>query len=232
MGKQQGESPLSNLLFNIVMPSVILMKFSKEAYLGPTWGLVVALAFPAAYFFYDLIKNKNTNFISILGFVSILLTGSIGLFELSPGLYAIKEASIPLIIGVAVLLSIGTKYAVFNKLLFRPEVFEVEKINGLLEQNGNTAIFVKKMYTANVFLAISFFVSAILNYVLASVIVNSPAGTVEFNDEVGRMTMLSYPVIVGPSMLILGGVFYFFIKDITKLTGLKFEEMIAVKEKK
>lgn len=231
MAKKQGESPLSDLLFNIVLPSVILMKLSKEVYLGPTWGLVVALAFPAGYFFYDLLKNKNKNFISILGFVSILLTGGIGLLALSPGIYAIKEAIIPLIIGVAVLLSIRTKYAVFNKLLFRPEVFEVVKINQLLEEKGNVAIFAKKMNTANIFLALSFFVSSILNYVLATYIVKSPAGTVEFNDEVGRMTMLSYPVIVVPSMIILAGVFYFFIRDIKTLTGLKFDEMIAVKEK-
>jgi len=226
------ENPLSNLLFNIALPAIVLMKLSKEEYLGPTWGLILALAIPAVYFLYDLFKNGNRNFISILGFVSILLTGGIGLLELSPGIYAIKEALIPLIIGVAVIALVRTKYSVFNKMLYRPEVFEVEKINAILLDNNNTETFRKKMYFANFFLATSFFVSAILNYVLATTIVNSPAGSVEFNNEVARMTVLSYPVIVVPSMIILIGVFYFFIRDIKNLTGLKFEEMIAIKDKK
>jgi hypothetical protein len=225
------ENPLSNLLFNIALPAIVLMKLSKEAYLGPTWGLVFALAIPVAYFLYDFFKNGNKNFISILGFISILLTGGIGLLELSPGIYAIKEALIPLIIGIAVIALVRTKYSVFNKLLYRPEVFEVDKIDVILQERSNGSLFQKKMYFANFFLATSFFVSAILNFVLATAIVKSPAGSVAFNDEVGRMTMLSYPVIVLPSMVILIAVFYFFIRDIKKLTGLTFEEMIAIKEK-
>ena len=232
MANKQNEGALSNLIFNIIVPAVILMKFSKDAYLGATWGLVIALAFPVIYFLYDLLKNNNKNFISILGFVSVLLTGGIGLLELSPDIYAIKEALIPFIIGVAVLVSIRTKYAVFNKLLYRSEVFEVEKIDNILIGNGNKECFVKKMTYANFFLAASFFVSSALNYILAAIIVKSPAGSEAFNEEVGKMTMLSYPVIVVPSMIILGLVFYFFIRDIKQLTGLKFEEVIAIKDQK
>ncbi len=226
------ENPLINIIFNIVVPAIVLMKLSKEEYLGPTWGLVVALIFPVVYFLYDFVKNGNKNFISILGFVSILLTGGIGLLELSPEVYAIKEASIPLIIGILVVVLVKTKYSIFNKLLYRPEIFEVEKIDAILQERSNTELFQKKMTFANFFLASSFFLSAILNYVLASIIVKSPAGSVAFNDEVGRMTFLSYPVIVVPSMIILMSVFYFFIRDIKKLTGLTFEEMIAVKDGK
>ncbi len=232
MTEKKNENALVNLLFNIAIPALVLMKLSKEDYLGPTWGLVLALTFPAAYFLYDYFKNGEKNFISVLGFVSILLTGGIGLLALPSHLYAVKEALIPFIIGLAVLLSVRTKYAVFNKLLYRPEVFQVEKIDCLLAEKNNTDIFRRKMYFANFFLAGSFFVSAALNYILADIIVKSPAGSVAFNDEVARMTMLSYPVIVVPSMIILGLVFYFFVRDIKKFTGLKFEELIALKEKK
>ncbi len=231
MAKKQNENALTNLLFNIIVPAVILMKFSKEQYLGSTWGLVIALAFPAIYFLYDLFKNKKTNFISILGFVSVLLTGGIGLLALSPRIYAIKEALIPFIIGVAVLASVRTKYAVFNKLLYRPEVFEVTKIDQILNDNGNKETFIKKMTYANFFLSSSFFLSSFLNYGLARLIVKSPSGEA-FNEEVGKMTMLSYPVIVLPSMIILGLVFYFFIRDIKRLTGLTFEEVLAIKDTK
>ena len=228
---QQKESPFSNLLFNIIVPAIVLMKFSTEDRLGPTMGLIVALLFPIVYFLYDYIKFKNSNFISILGFVSILLTGGIGLLELPTSLYALKEAFIPLLIGIAVIISNGTKFSVFDKLLYRPEVFEVEKINALLKSNNKEEEFHKRTRFANFFLAISFFVSATLNYILATIIVKSPAGSIEFNDEVARMTMLSYPVIVGPSMVILCCVFFFFIRDIKRLTGLSFDEMVAVQNK-
>jgi hypothetical protein len=37
---------------------------------------------------------------------------------------------------------------------------------------------------------------------------------------------LSYPVIAIPSMLMLIGIFVYVIKVLTKLTGMKFEDMV------
>ncbi len=45
-------------------------------------ALVVALLFPIIYGGMDLVRNKKFNFISALGFISVLLTGGIGLLEL------------------------------------------------------------------------------------------------------------------------------------------------------
>ena len=97
------QRPLPNLIVNIVIPSVILWKFSKDEYLGAEWGIVIALAFPVAWFFFDLAKDRKVNFISILGVVSVLLTGGIGLLRLDPMVLAIKEASVPAIIGALVI---------------------------------------------------------------------------------------------------------------------------------
>ena len=41
---QSGGNLLANLAFNIVIPVLILSKFSTPDYLGPVWGLVLALA--------------------------------------------------------------------------------------------------------------------------------------------------------------------------------------------
>ena len=43
------------LIFNIVLPSIILMKLSGAEYLGSVYALVVALLFPIGYGFYDFI---------------------------------------------------------------------------------------------------------------------------------------------------------------------------------
>ena len=78
---QKKENPITSIVFNIVIPVVILSKFTTEDKLGPIWGLVLALMFPIGYFLFDYFSRKKTNFISIVGFVSILLTGVIGIFE-------------------------------------------------------------------------------------------------------------------------------------------------------
>jgi len=70
----------------------------------------------------------------------------------------------------------------------------------------------------------SFLFSSAMNYFLATWIVNSPAGTPAFNEELGRMNLLSYPVIVLPSMLIMIAVLYYLSRAINKLAGLKLAE--------
>ena len=95
-------SPLIEILVNVVIPSVLLMKFSGPEHLGTVNALVVALAFPIIYGSYDLVRNRHLNYIAILGLVSILLTGGIGLLKLDVQWLAIKEAAIPALIGLVV----------------------------------------------------------------------------------------------------------------------------------
>ena len=73
----------------------------------------------------------------------------------------------------------------------------------------------------------SFFLSSVLNYVLAKVILVSPPGTTEYTEELGRMTALSYPVIVIPSMIMLMGALWYLFAQIKKLTGEDLENFLA-----
>ena len=63
-----------------------------------------------------------------------------------------------------------------------------------------------------------------MNYILATWIVVSPAGSPEFNEELGQLTLLSYPVIAIPSMIMMMAIFYFLWRTINGLTGLKMAE--------
>lgn len=216
-----------NLLVNIVIPVLILTKLSKEEYLGPLYGLIVALAFPLFYGLYELIIQKQKNFVSLLGFVGILLTGVIGLLQFPPKWIAIKEAAIPLVIGLVVLFSTKTSWQLISKFLYNREVLNIDKIESKLLENGKQSGLDKALEKANIFLSFSFFLSAALNFILAKIIVTSMPGTLEFNEEIGRMTMLSYPVIVLPSMVILILVFLYLFRSIKKLTGLCSEEVYS-----
>jgi intracellular septation protein A len=221
-------NPLIELLFNIVAPSAILMKLSGPEYLGTVVGLLVALAFPVGYAIYDFIKVRSLNFISLLGFLSTLLTGGIALFELDVEWLAIKEAAIPATIAFIVLMSGFFSKPLLAKLLLNSILFKLDVIYDALDEKGHTELFKRKINRANLILAMTFVFSAVMNYVLAKWIVTSPAGTVEFNEQLGEMTFISYPVIAIPSTLMMCGIFYYVVKVITKLTGMTFEQMLKV----
>ncbi len=227
---QKKESPLLNLIVNILIPTLILMKLSKEAYLGPFWGLVVALMFPIGYGLYDFIIRRKVNFFSILGFASILLTGIIGLLALDPFWIAVKEATVPLLIGLAVIVSLRTRYPLVKKLVYNDQLLNIANIEAKLAEKGNETRFEKRLVKASYWIAASFLVSAVLNYGLARYLIVSMPGTSEFNEELGQMQALSLPVIAVPSTLMLMGVLWWLVKSIQTLTDLPFEEVFNVKE--
>ena len=75
-------------------------------------------------------------------------------------------------------------------------------------------------------MVVSFAISSVLNYILAKMIVMSPAGTEAFNQEIGKMTGLSYPVIVVPLTIMLMIVMIYTLKKIQKMSGLELEDML------
>lgn len=219
--------PLIDLLVSIVIPSLILMKLSGESRLGADGALILALAFPLGWGSFELLKYRKFNFIALLGLVSVLLTGGIGLLKLDNQWLAIKEAAIPGIIGIAVLVSTRTRYPLIRTMLFNKAVLNVDKIHECLEQAGNTPQFEARLLRATYWLSGTFFFSSAMNYVLAKWIVISPAGSEAFNDELGRMNLLSYPMIAIPSMIMLMAIFYYLWRTIHGLTGLKLEDVMA-----
>tara|TARA_B110000881_G_scaffold168035_1_gene151374 strand:+ start:883 stop:1587 length:705 start_codon:yes stop_codon:yes gene_type:complete len=214
------------LIFNIAIPSIVLMKLSGDAYLGPVNALIVALLFPIGYGSYDFIKNRSMNFISLLGFLSTLLTGGIGLFELDVEWLAIKEAAIPAVIGLVVLISGFWGKPLIAKLLLNPVLFNLDLIYQSLSNKDKTEEFKIKIQRSNHLLSATFVFSATMNYLLAKWIVVSPAGTAEFNEQLGEMTILSYPVIAIPSMIMMFAIMFYVVRSLMKLTDLTFENIL------
>jgi hypothetical protein len=219
------ENLLINILFNVAAPALILSKLSGETRLGPVWALVVALAFPIGYGAWDLVTRRKWNFFSILGFVSVLLTGGLGLMKVDGIWFAVKEAAIPAIFGVAVLGSLWTKTPLVRTFLYNDKVIDTAKVHAVLEERSNVGAFERLLVHATWLLAGSFFLSAVLNFVLARILLKSPSGTPEFNAELGKMTALSWPVIVVPSMIMTFGALWYLLAGVRRLTGLKLEEV-------
>ncbi len=221
----RAENPWLSLAINIVIPAVILMKLSADERLGPVAALVLALAFPLIYGLQDFVRQRRFNFISALGVVSILLTGGIGLLQLDPKWIAIKEAGVPAVIGLAVVVSMKTPYPIVRSLLYNDRIIDVAAVDDALERYGNRVDFERVLGVASWLLASSFFLSSVLNFALARWIVKSPAGSAAFNEELGRMTALSYPVIVVPSMAVMMIALWYLFRSIKRLTHMDLEEI-------
>jgi intracellular septation protein A len=233
MGSVNPETPrrengFHSLLFNILLPVIILTQ-GDRLISHPASVLIIALVFPVSYFIWDYQRRKKANFISILGFVSILLTGGVGLMQLPRFWFIIKETAIPAVIGLAVLGSLFTRYPLIRMLVFSKEIFDVEHIQAELIRRGTLEAMEKLLRFATILLAGSFFISAFLNFALANHFVKTEPkiDPAQFNTEVGAMTGWSYVVIALPSTLFLFGILYMVIHGIRKHAGLGFEESLA-----
>ncbi len=228
------EHPMISIMLNVVIPVIVLTYLSKDKYLGPVWGLVAALILPIGYGTHTLIKERRADFVSILGIVSVLLTGVFGILKLPPQWIAIKEAAIPLVIGLAIVISLKTPYPLIKKILMSEKLFNVDRLHEKLREQKNEAKFEKRLVGLTWGLASSMFLSSALNYTLAKIVLKSQPGTEAFTAEIGKMTGLSYIVVMLPSMAVMICVLIALIKTLTHLTGLHMDDLLAehLQEKK
>jgi hypothetical protein len=225
-GPASKPSPWLELAVTIAIPALVLMQLSSASRLGPVGALLLALAFPLAYGGWELLRQRKLNLMASIGVVSTLLTGGIGLLALDPQWLAVKEAAVPGAIGLAVLVSARTRWPLIRMLVYSPQLVDVARVDAQLAARGTTAAFETRLRNGTLLLAGTFFFSALMNYLLARWVVTSPAGTEAFNAELGRMTLLGYPIIVIPSLLMMAGVMYYLARGAHRLTGLELEQML------
>jgi len=219
-------NPLIEPLITLVVPALILIKLSGPEHLGAVPALLLALAFPLVWGMRDLIRRSKLNLFALLGLASILLTGGISLLQLDNQWVAIKEAAIPGLIGLAVLVSNHTRYPLIRTLLLNPALIDVARVQQQLSARGTTQDFEARLKTATWLLGGTFFFSAAMNYFLATWIVISPAGSPAFNQELGQLTLMSYPIIAIPSTLMMMALIYYLARTIRTLTGLKLTDAL------
>ncbi len=227
MSTHKRENIWVNLILNVVLPSILLTKGGKWLHLDPAPILIIALSFPLIYGIYDFITRKKVNMFSIIGFVSVLITGAVGLFENIPTKWiAIKEAAVPLLFGFAIFFSSFTKKPLIRSLLFSPELFDVKLIESSLDEKGTRKDFERVISSCTIWVVGSFLLSAVLNYFLAVWLVKSPSGTPEFNAEIGKMTALSWPVIELPTTGVMMVALVKLMKGIETATGRHLDDVL------
>lgn len=226
---EKKESLLLNMAFNILIPTLVLTKLSGEEYLGIKWAIIVALSFPIIYGVRDFLSRGTFNFFSALGIVSVSMTGGISLMELDAIYIAIKEASIPLLFGAATLVSLKTSQPLIHTLLLNDAILETDKIAAALQANNRQPEFDRLLVNASWILAGSFLLSAALNYFLSVYMLTADPGTQAFNEQLGKMTALSFPVIAVPAMIVMIGDMFYLFRGIKRITGIPLEEIVKQK---
>ena len=217
---------LLDFALGVALPSFVLMKLSGPEYLGAVWSFAVALAIPFAYGIYGAISERKLNWIAALGLLNIAGTGGLRFLEIGKLGFALKEAFTPAVIGIAVLYSLRSDTPLVKKMLYNEKILNLVLIEEKLKEFCQDAGLENLLVRTTFILASSFFVSSALNFGLAWYLLQSPVNSAEFNQELGKMAALSWPVIVLPSMAILIFGLLYLGRGIKKLTGLSWDEFL------
>ncbi|MCB0378066.1 MAG: hypothetical protein KDD33_06205 [Bdellovibrionales bacterium] len=238
MDQRPAQSPNKvwlNLVLDIVLPVMILNKLAKHlGDNGPLIALLLAISLPLGHGLYDLVKDKKINWISLLGLLNVLLTGGFALLRLNGIWFAIKEASFPGLIGIFVFGSAFSKKPLFSFFLNQPGIFATELIEERLDEGDRRAQYSQLIRRCTFFFSGTFFLSALMNFILAiQIFKDIPTGLNEnetaniLNGQIAAMTWKGYLVIALPLMVITTSLFYYCIRSLAKMTQLSLDELMG-----
>lgn len=229
------ENPFISILFNILIPVMILNK--SDQWFGEQQGaliaLVIALLFPLCYGLIDYVRRKKKNFVSLLGIINILFTGGLALAHPEGIWFAVKEAAFPALIGTFTFFSAYTEKPAIKMLAFNPEILRTELIEAKITEQNQQIQLKRILKNASLLFAISFFISSALNFILALRIfkpIDAALGpgqrSIILNEQIAEMTWMGYVVIAAPLILFLFGIIYYLFSNLSKLSGLTLNEML------
>ena len=226
------ENLLLNLAFTVAAPALVLSQLSKPEHLGPVLALIVALAFPIGYGLWDFAKRRKFNFVAGIGFASTLLTGGFGLAQVDGIWFAVKEASVPLVIGLMVLLSMKSRRPLIREFLYNDQVIDVAKVDAALTAHGTKREFDRLLAQASWLVIASFLGSAALNFILARWILTAPVGSSEFTAQLGKLQIWNYAAISVPQLATFMWALLRLFAGIKRLTGLETEDILHAQPEK
>lgn len=247
------EHPLANIMINVLIPVLALSYLSKDPefqqaigkavkpwHIGPTKALVVALAFPIAYGAWHFIMTHKANFFSALGLVSVLLTGGLTIYLWNGDgtvkahadvLFGLKEASIPFILGIAVIGSHYTASPLLRTFLYSDSLFDIPKIESRVDETGNQKRYEAVLFQATLLFAASFFLSMLMNFGLAVYFLHDLDHTASnarelYNERVAKLTGWSFAVIGVPILVVLFLTLRRLLAQLRELTNMADDELM------
>lgn len=224
-----------NLVIDIVLPVLILNKLSSRlGENGPLLALLLAISLPLLHGAFDFIKSKKINWLSLLGLLNVLLTGGFALMKFEGFWFAVKEASFPALIGIFVFFSSFSRKPLFSFFLNQPGLFAMEEIQSRLKDFQRQEEYDKLIRRCTIYFSYTFLLSALLNFYLAIRIFKKlPNGLSDnqkadmLNTQIADMTWMGYLVIALPLMIITGSLFYYCLRQLSRLTKLSLNQLMG-----
>jgi hypothetical protein len=251
--KPPQEHPLANILINVIVPVLILSFLSKDPalqeklgkiaqpwHLGPLKAMLLALILPLGYGAWHFLKTRKGNFFSALGLISVLLSGGLtfylwnqdGTVKPNAGLlFGIKEALIPLVLGIAILTSHRSASPLIRVFLYNDSIFNIPKIETRVAEISAQDAYHRLLLGATRLFAASFFLSALMNLGLAQWLFRGFDATAidaleNYNAIIARITGWGFAIIGVPILVFLFFTLRRLLKGLGALTGFKDEELM------
>jgi hypothetical protein len=251
--KTAQEHPLANILINVIIPVLILSYLSKDPdlqaklgkiakpwHIGPLKAMILALFLPLGYGVWHFVKTRKGNFFSALGLISVLLSGGLTLYlwnangTVKPNagiLFGLKEGLIPLVLGVAILTSHRSSTPLIRVFLYNDTIFDIPKIERRIAEISAEREYQNLLLGATKLFAASFFISAVMNLVLAQWFFRGFDSTAidaleTYNAIVARLTGWGFAVIGVPILIFLFFTLKRLLKGLGALTGMKDDDLM------
>lgn len=209
---------------NIFIPVAILLGLSSEDRLGAIPALMLAIGIPAVMGMYQLVRERKVEASAILGVISVVLTGIIGLFELSTQLFAFKEAAIPLGFAALLIVSNFTRYPISTLLadmVQRRDRVHAELVTDELKQQYRAHLEAIGRVWAGIMA-----LSGILKFILSSLVVTSKAGTEQFNHDLAFYELVQLPTTFTLTGVLILSLIWYIVDGTSRITGLQVPEIL------
>jgi hypothetical protein len=251
--KPPQDHPLANILINVIIPVLILSYLSKDPalleklgkvpkpwHIGPLKAMILALVMPLGYGAWHYLKTRKGNFFSALGLISVALSGGLTLYlwnangTVKPNaglLFGIKEALIPLVLGIAILTSHRSPTPLIRVFLYNDSIFDIPKIEARIAEISGHVDYQRLLLGATQLFATSFFLSSLMNFGLAQWFFHGfDAAALDalenFNAIIAKVTGWGFAVIGLPTLIFLFFTLRRLLKGLGKLTGMTDDEMM------
>lgn len=225
MPESKPTNPLYDLLLTVLLPSMTLEWLSKAEWLGdraPVWALVIASLIPLGYGIYCWVAKTGLNFFSVFGLIAIILTGGLGLMKLDTVWFALKEASVPVVLGLCFPLSFLWKKPLIEALFMQPQLLNVKLIRQRVAQEPAAGGFRQILWRASLGMGAMMLVSAVMNFALAWWLLDGKQPqTPEHNSALSKLNWAGMLVIGVPMMGAMLVVMTRFLRGLERLTGLE-----------
>jgi hypothetical protein len=214
-------------LLTLVLPSLALDRLSEPGSVGPFWALVISLLFPIGFGIWCLWKKTGWNIFSILGFVTILLSGSLGLLKLDAFWFAVKESAMPLALGIAFPLSHRFGKPLIKALFMQSHVMNVKTLEASLAIEDRRSRFNAALFRASCGMCIGMIGSAVANFPLAMWLLGGKEpGSEAFVKGIAKLYWVNLVVIGVPMMGAMVVVFLWFLREIRRITHLERDDLL------